>query len=505
MIKKSPLNILILFPVLALFFSNCQKFENVAVDGFAGEYAVPIFQGKASMADVLDNLGQNTYLTFGSDSLFFLNYRGTVAGLTSENIFSLFSDTPPFPVDTFMALPLQLPNNLEIDHVQLKSGTMTYSFISNHKETLDLNITIPQASIGSTVFSEKLSVPYNGQVPIIIPPQEVDLTGYSLNTINDSLFIQYDAITQSGEKVTLDNFLMVIRNLEFSYAEGFLGSEVLSTPSDTIAIDFFQYFSQGSVFFEDPKVKLQIINSFGFPFRAKANFINFITPEGELLPLESSFIDKGVDIDYPRIYEVGQSKITAFTFDKTNSNLQQILAGGPVQVEYNVDIIPNPDNDRTITGYMTDRSEFDIQVEVQLPIEGRTAGFVTQDSFAIDLSEYERIDFAEFKLTSENELPLGVEIQISFVDSVGTLLDYLFENEKVILEPAPIDDQGEVTSTSFTTTLAPLDAHQFERIKTAKKGLIDVRFMTSRNGSVPVRVLASQQVDLQMGMRIGFK
>ena len=437
---------------LALIMIGCQKFEGLEgleAEGYQAEYAIPLFKGQANLQDVFNELQAGSYITVDSNNQILFNYESQVSGQTSKAIFDLFSNLPPFAVDTFMAIPFQLPNNIDIDEVKLNSGMILYTFESNFDEDVTIEMMIEQAEKDGAVFKKEIQVDYDGSsLPVVIPTSEIDISGYTITPVNDSIFIQYTATTASGDNVKMDKFAMSFQQMDFSYAEGYMGNEVINLGRETFTIDFFDSWTQGNVYFENPKINMVIENSFGFPIRIEPKFIHVKTKQGEAIELESPFVDDGINIAYPLLHEAGQSKSSVFTFDKDNSNIREILAARPIEIDYDIDAVPNPESNTELTGFMTDQSQFSVQLELELPIYGTAEGFVTRDSFDVNFEEYENVDFAEFKLTTENGIPLEVAMQVYFANDNGVIIDSLFTANEIILAAAPVDIQGNVIGTT---------------------------------------------------------
>ncbi len=208
-------------------------------------------------------------------------------------------------------------------------------------------------------------------------------------------------------------------------------------------------------------------------------------------------------VDYPSLSEVGETKYTYFDFNKDNSNIDEVLGAGPVAIYYDFDAVANPDNNAAIRGFMTDSSEMTVQVEVELPMYGSASGFEARDTFGINFETYENYDDVEFKIISENGIPLDVGLQLFFADANGTVLDSLFTPNVVLLEAAPVDGAGLPTAISEKTTFTTFEGARFDKIKSAKQLFMRSSFSTVNNGETIVKILSTQEVKIRMGMKIG--
>ncbi|MBX2928189.1 MAG: hypothetical protein KF852_10170 [Saprospiraceae bacterium] len=507
--------ILFLAASLSAALVSCSKLDDFSdFDTISGtaEYAVPLVNTDISLGDLLKNFEENSSLTIDPDGTLRFNYSGDVITQNSSFIFAAIQHTlsqfPIIPITSQrMALPFSSPGGLDLDRIDCKAGTVAYYFANPHPESVTATMTFPDVKRNGQPLRFIVTLPgYSGtgDLPFstnILFPASVN--GYTITSETDSIYIEYEAIRAGGISDTLANVLVSIQNLEFTYAEGYLGNFVHEGGRDTILIDFFDNWIRGDVYFEDPTVTFNIENSFGIPTRSIVNVFNVITVNGEVLPLQSSYVTDGIDFPYPAINEVGQVKSDRFVFNKNNSNIDVILGAGPIAVDYDVNALTNPDNNAGIRGFITDESYYRVRVEVELPLFGRASGFVAQDTIDINFGDLSTVDFAEFKLFTENELPLDIDLQAYFIDDNGAVLDSLLASPQRVVQGAPVNAQGIATTKVTRSTLIPFDAARFERVKTARRVVINAAFSTINNGTVSIKALAQQNIKIKLGAKLG--
>ncbi|MEM9918523.1 MAG: hypothetical protein AAF990_10530 [Bacteroidota bacterium] len=502
--------------LLVVFGTGCQKFdklEDLELSERDAEYAVPVFRTSTSLQDVLEEFDSNTVVQIQSDGSMLLNYRGKVTARTSQEIFEITNEITSAPLiitDTFMALPFAIPNGIDIDYAILKGGSIQILWQANHKEDISLKVSVLSLlTPEGEVFTKTYDADYAGNTmePIMnYIDSEISLDGYIVRPDQDSLYVSYELIRKStGLRDTVSGMILLIEDLNASYMEGYLGGDIYEMDRDTIEIDFFENWTRGDVYFADPKIRLTVENSFGFPVRSKANLVEVLTVDGDRLPLRSTFIDDGINVDYPGLDEIGEVKVTNFAFDKTNSNVDSILAAGPIAVDYDFDAVPNPDQDTTIRGFITDTSSLRALVEVDLPVFGSTAGFAVNDTFDADFVQFDEVEYAEFKLVTENEIPLEVAVQLYFADPAGQIIDSLFERSVQVIEGAPVDAEGNAIDVVKKETFIRFDEARFNRIRQSDKIYMTAAFSTTNNGMSIVKVLSSQKTNIRMGMKVGLK
>ena len=506
--------LLLLAGVLGLFILGCQHFddlENVETVGNDAEFAIPLFNASVSLDDLLEKLDKYTYLDIDSTGLIYLRYKGEVVTKTSQEIFENLQEAlpPGIPVtDTVFHLPLTTPEGIEIDYVELKSGVLSYVFQSSHEDDMTVKVRFPQViKPNGDILEFTHTIDYSGTLPpFIFPPiiWNYDLKNHKLVADDQgNLRIEYIALHSNGTRDTLSNFLITLSDMEFSYAEGYFGNQLHDGGRDTIEIEFFETWTHGNVYFEDPKIYVKVFNSFGVPTRSIVNVFDIHTADGSILPVQSDAIVNGIDFDYPSLPdEIGQARTTEFSFTKDNSNIDVVLGSRPVALDYDVDAITNPDSISAIRGFITDSSRYTVSVEVELPIYGRSSAYTIVDSLDVDFSNYEDVEEMEFKIYAENFLPLNVDIQGYMLDESGTVLDSLLAGPQTLIDAAPVDGNGEVTHPVKHVLYVPVAGARLEKLRETKRIMLNAAFSTYDNGSTSVKVYADQHVNIGVGLRL---
>ena len=287
--------------------------------------------------------------------------------------------------------------------------------------------------------------------------------------------------------------------------EGFLGIQRHEGGRDTIIIDFFDNWVTGDIYFADPTVTFNIENSFGIPTQSEVNVFKVLTVRGETLELESPFVESGIDFPFPSIDEVGELKTEQFVFNKDNSNIDVILGAGPVAIDYDVDAVSNPDSNVTIRGFITDSSYYKVRVDVDLPLFGRSVDFLARDTFELSFDEFTGMYKAEFKLVTDNSLPLDVSIQGYFLDKEGVVLDSLFQESMRVVAGAPVDSEGNAIGTTEDVTYIDFPEERFNNVRSAATLDIIASFSTVNDGEVSVKILDSQAVAVKLGAIFGVR
>lgn len=504
----------------ALILSGCNQVDDLTnIDGatYNAEYAVPIVNTSFSMEDVLEDFEENSVLSVLPDGLLRLQYSGDVITETADDVLEEINQTLSsagiIPVtEEEQALPFSGPEGLDVDKMDLKAGNLLYNISNCDTVPITATITFPTVLKNGVPLSITKSLPAHtgsGDCPVVnnLVGQPISLKDYTINTVNDSLFVNYSAVDADGNSydAPATGTYILIANLEFSYIEGYLGQIEHSSDRDTIEIDFFDNWIQGDIYFEDPTINFHFENSFGLPTRSVVEVFEIITVDGDHLPLESEHITNGVDFPHPTIDEVGETKTKDFVFNKDNSNIREVLSAGPVAIDYDLDANTNPEGNPDIKGFVTDSSVYKVRVDVDLPLYGWAINFSVRDTVDLDFSSFDNAEYAEFKLVTENEMPVSIGLQGYFQDESGQILDSLFTQEHRAVEGASVDAAGESIAAAEVTTFIDYPEERFVKIKKAKLLELVVSFHTTTEGDQSVKIKADQNVNVKMGAILGVK
>lgn len=488
--------ILFIFIALATWCCSLNKFDEQQI-GASTEWALPIVDTQKSLGDLIQDFDKQSQVEIKSDGSIIMHYKGSYVARTSLDIFAAFRNAF-FPLtDTVMKVPLNTPSGVFVDYADVKTGTLSYGFSLN--EELDITLKIPQLEKNGVPFYKTFKA--NG-----IYIDSVDLKGWRLVANNDlNIVITHDARKANGERVNLaSNGIISIRNFEFNFVRGYLGNSVFDVPADSIPIDFFKRWQGGDVHFEEPRMTVELYNSFGVPVRAISKVADVISLNGKRLSMISP-LQNGIDINYPSLNEIGQTKKTTITFDKSNSNFADIISSNPVRMEYDIDGLTNPDPNVKTIGFLTDSSRFNFQVYVDIPLTVKAKNFTFSDTVDVDLSGYESVQSAELKILTDNKMPVDINMQGYFMSGGYDLVDSFFTKNTIILRGAPVDVQGLPRGAQSAENFVTLDEEKFKKVRLAKKIIIKYSISTTNSGSSVVRLAATQDVHVRMGMKFKVK
>ena len=285
--------------------------------------------------------------------------------------------------------------------------------------------------------------------------------------------------------------------LKFIYLDGYFGNHTFDIKGDIIKINLFDLWKSGGLEIENPQITLDVDNAFGFPVRSKVNQLTVKTLGDKLFNVESEYINKGIDFNYPTIGEVGVTKNTVFHFDAKNSNIGELFKDKVVQVIYDFDALANPDGDTGVKNFYTAASFFSVKVNVELPMKIKANQFTISDTIDFNLDDYTAVKEGSIKINTSNRFPMDMIIKMDFLDNNGNVLTSLREDEWI--------DVGAATLVGEKTTNAKVDDHiinfdeaRFTNLKKAKKILVTGSFDTNKQSSTPVSLYSEYGLDVKI-------
>lgn len=511
------------------FLPACRKsaLDDTEVAEHTAEFAFPLFSTTLYLEDLMfkvlnDTLSGDTLLV-NPDQTMTLIYTGDVARKPATDIFSDLvggAGAPPLPVlDTLYKAPFDAPPGVTLRQANLSSGTIQLGIANATGQVVTGKFQVVQMTKNGQVFT----IPFTALPGFPFVSQKIPVKDYILKSDSNTFEFRYEAYLPNGQRVKLPDFnglppmLVYFENIQFSYMEGYWAKQVYSLIRDTIEIDINQTDLDGSVTIKNPRVTFRVQNSWGFPTRGQLKYLSFIGQNGQELELESTVFQQDsfryIDFAYPSwsAGEIGQTKSVQVTLDESNSNIADIFNSQPVQLIYEIDGIANAQGDSSVIGFITDSSDITLGVRVELLLEGSARNFRADQTLDLNFGQYADIDTAniesvEFKLVTENRTPISAELQILFLDENDVVVDSLFTGgPRFIMNAAPVDANGVTNGVQRTENFIPMDVPRFNRVRNAKRAALYSAFTTAQDGNTLVKLLATDQAEVKMGLKVKTK
>lgn len=475
---RSSLLVPVLFLILAML-SSCirEEFNAEKLDTsfqVSPGIAVPIGYARYQMDELLDSIS-STQFSYDENGFMTLIYTellesGTAAELVKVQDFEYttgFENPLPIPYDlsgiidtfsfsdtTWIPVTIGIAGDARIDSVIGASLDLTIDFVSQ----FDLN---GQVCVESQDLIDPLGKTFRLCREIDDPTSVYNLDNYTLrltDTPADLSLIEVvytiklaasTGIIQPGDEIV--NFTVGLSDIEYDVIYGYFGQFSLDLPPVNIPLDLYNPIYQGSFYFEGAELRLIFSNSFGIPVEMTINEFGVEGRSGQFTPISGGNLPAtGVPtvMGYPGLGEIGDTKVDSFLLNADNSNLFTVLETGPTALRLDVDGRINPLG--TEYNFITDSSEYNVLLELFLPLIGYADNLVVRDTLDFIFSDFydrppEEIKRLMLRFNFLNGFPLNVKIQAYFYDDNDVLLDSLFHNpeDPASFIPAAIDSDGD--------------------------------------------------------------
>ncbi|MCH2449450.1 MAG: hypothetical protein MK198_04825 [Gracilimonas sp.] len=393
-------------------------------------------------------------------------------------------------------------------YVLLESGDLEIAEIINSIDITVEQMVISFPGIRKAPFgaADSLIIEYDGSTAIprngSVSARQFDLSGNRIYANNNQ--IEYNIVAQtentqtgSGAEarvITENNGIsssVAINNLVIEEAFGFIVPEtvLLSDDDPNNGVDQLDVFNESEVElteidglndlskklegleFTEPTLSINYTTTLGVPTTIYGAFLG-VNGKGEQIYLNgdqgsqyevtsavSGLQENGTDIPMENLikFEIDPSSNSgSVTFDETNTNVNVFLNNLPSEIRF---IGKAAVNERNVEGSVTTPVEFNPVISVNLPLAFRTTETATfRDTTDQDLGYLpspdngDRTTITDGKLmvNYDNGLPMNVDIEITFLDSLYNAFETLSIDR---LEAAGVDANGFVNSPANDRTM----------------------------------------------------
>lgn len=494
----------VLFISFTILFQACQNYEDfreLDTINYEPEVAIPLINSSITIDDALQEMDDISFLSIDDEGLITINYESDLLEQGVAEHIAAIENFPLFLVDSFMSVPIPLFDNISVSKLHLKTGTMSFEIQSNHAEDIQLSISLPGMKRNGIPFEISTSIPYGGSTPVSASIAPESLAGYEMTLDDGKVDIRYEAFTTSGTRVLLDGISGEAENWTFSQLDGVWGNESFALEKDTISFELSNDWIDGEISFSNPKIKINLSNSIGMPLAIKLQDLTAYTKEGNAIPISSTFED-GFKINYPSLSEIGEEKSSLIVIDKTNSNIVSVINAIPEYITYEVVVIINPD-ESTATGFISENSMVKSNIEIELPIQGSASGIKLEADTDFTMEDIDEVEYATFKLVTDNEIPIDLNLQLYFMDGNQEIIDSLFDGSQLILGAPMTAANGTVLNSTETINFIDISPQRMQNIQRARVIRTKAAFSTSNSGTVTVSIRNHQKLSLKMGAILG--
>lgn len=542
--------------VVLLFLSSCTKEEyvldeNTVVPGLTPSLAIPLAHTQIGLGeletpldidDQLYNLPGNPLAIVFKERLFEIGLEDLIAlppqqvsqvyeaDAITAAIFNASLEGTEIPISQTYTLPFDFQNGEDIDSIRLGESFLDIDLFSSFRHDLDIHLEIPELIGPGGMFMTDLTLVYSGSVPVTAARQ-VDISGYLLDfsalTNSNEISINVDfVLTHSGETTQPGDsvqFQLDLSSNSIQSGYGYLGQYSGIAEIDTQRVDVFGNIDAESLYFADPAIELDFYNSSGIPM--EIDFSSIFAPGNS----NNQLITGGALEDIPIIAPAatpGLEALTEHRIDNSNTSplLSDMLSEGPVELIYSAEGITNPEG--YTYNFILDTSVVACDATVILPLYASVSGYQFSDTLDVDLTtdlglaqggtlSIDDVVLAQFRIVSDNGLPLALAMQVVFLNENYVVTDSLFigEANALILEGGMVDaslpeshpDHGRVLAPSHHVQDVEMSPERLEELLDGDVKHIIIRMLGNTSGAADgalVKFYPEDELEIQFSAKI---
>lgn len=450
--------------IFLLSFSSCMKdldFGKFNPPEWNPNIAVPAVSAKLTIADILAQTGEIEYLKQDSAGFLSVFYESQLLSESAGDVITFNNQVKDTTVNVIF--PVNLPQGDSVtlsygfkqkfsnsygdvvDSIRFREGSFTVTIESMMEHDAKLILISPFITRNGVPFKRTFNLDYTGTLPVVATFQ-VNLLDYTFvfdhvgNQNNLNFFFDLRLFGDNNPDPGPSPVKLSIsqENLKYRALFGLIQTRSMALLSDTIALDMFANSLGGNFWINDPRIGIHFSSSFGIPVSIALDPLkghSDIKP-----PYDVSLSGTGLPVPFllnaPNYSQIGQHVETHLNLNKTNSNIADFLNLLPQRIEYGVEGILNPTG-LVPQNFVLDTSNFRVNIDIEIPLEGYASGFTLQDTVEFEFEEdLSMVEWMLFRVAAESTFPIEAALQVTFLDSNFVELDSLFTGPTVVIPGA---------------------------------------------------------------------
>ncbi|HAF29812.1 MAG TPA: hypothetical protein DCG75_12270 [Bacteroidales bacterium] len=510
-------------------------------------FLAPVAYGSLNLQDIISEFDSSSFISTDADGLLLITYEDSLFSYIADDLLNIpsqdfieffiesdFTILPGFPGwntgDTLTILrsqkfPFTFSQGEKLDSMILDQGNMVFNVTSEFQHTGNIVITCPNIRLDNVPFERTILIDdasggfsFNSSFP---------LDGYTIY-LNDSIgtdtmFLPVNfkvELISSGDAITAGEEIAVtatIENMNFDAIFGYIGDYELLTQTGEVDLGFFENTLDGYIYFENPQINFNIKNSYGVP--AAVTISRFVGFKNDIDSIQMIF-DSSIDTfgyAYPSLADYIANDIykdTTISINGTNSNVSDFLSFLPSKLEYSLGAKSNPEGPTGSYNFVSDDSKIDVGFEFILPLWFKADNFALEDTIDLDLMDIDQdanfIEKVNILLEVSNGLPLEIDFQVYFLDSLYNPVDSLFDDASRPIIRSGITDPltGEVIAPGINKSFVEYTKDDIANLNTVRYGIIRAGLKTPSDASgdqFSVKFFTDYSVDFNLSVGVDVK
>ena len=522
--------------VSGLMLNSCNK-ESFELNRLSDEIELqsslvaPLIYGSMMVGDIVELVDSADSFYEFDDGLIYLAYMDTLVEIMADTmvevpnklvteiyidsdvnipvwIGSSVGDTVPFYKSELFSFTLE--GDDRVDSVLIKGGEIILDVMSSFKHTGVLTISSSQIlNVDRDTFSTVVEI---SDLSGNFTDQQIFLSdGYSMKSteIDDTSYIQLNFkldLINSGNPIDPDDVCEILtsfENLDFYSVFGYIDSRDLIDESGSVDIPIFTDNPDlATLIFADPRINIYTASSVGIPFEITFDSVIATADDGSTETLEF-YEGHPFVIAAPDMENIGSTVDDEINIHKETSNFNELLEIAPSTLSYKVTGRTDPGSGDE-SHFLLDTSKFMLAMEFLLPLDFKSSGFALQETFDFEVGadgvDTTILKEARVSVTTLNELPIEMELQVYLLDSNRTVIDSVFDDDVIILGASLVDDQGILTQAVEETAVATFPVEKLGKLREVFYMQFEARMITSELGGKFVKFYSDYSLDFKLSM-----
>jgi hypothetical protein len=449
------------------------------------EFRMLTFETNGSSTPVNINLKDFLRISFELQNLAISNGNILVKSQVLEGSSGAFAFVFPEPeVKAFSAALKSGKLNIKTTNSSKLKGNISISLNEIKRNGIAIKANIPLNGNTTSVdlafsdvnFSSDPAVPYN-RIPY----------SYKIQVENSDSYIDYS----STDAIKLD---ITLTNLEFRNVLGDFGNRNVVFDPGTFMVDIFDKIN-GTLKVSNPTLSLILHNSIGMP--AEVNLaMSASNKSGQTVSLQRN--PPGFSIPVPADILAGTST-EVVEFNKQNSNIINFMAlppNGNISYSGSVDFNKNNVVTALHPNFFDDKAALSIDVAMDLPLELQINTLTFNDTSGITGTDFDKFENAELVINAKNEIPLDVEMQLFFVDTISKK-QYGTSKKTRILSAAQVNNTGDYIPIESSQVFS-LEKSDLENLRKSNGIVFRGTVISPAGENSVVTILSDSKIDMNV-------
>ncbi len=336
----------------------------------------------------------------------------------------------------------ELPSMDSVDSLWLDQGILSVFITSDIPMDQSIQLICTNLFAGGTPIVLNVEMEYAGQLPFEGSAVVSTANARGIFPNDDGLEVMCDwdiVLESSGTHVNEGASISIEvqwQDANVSGAFGKFGSQTSVDFNVAQPLPLLEVWDQDQLHFADPRIRLNARNSSGIPIGVQWNEFAFISNLG-------TWDIGGPDITefpvIPAANSVGSSAQMVHVVDNsgTSPTLSEALEMRPDSAILRGQLVVNPASESS--NFLTNESTLEIDGALEVPLTGWGMGLTWRDTLREKISselnaainpplDWQDVESVALRFIAENGWPLGMDLQVSFIDGDDLTIDSLSEN-----------------------------------------------------------------------------